>query len=224
MDYREESFRQKFAGAAQHLSVRPEQVVSLKLRENVSSYDEYRQLLDVLQHEAGLQCSEIKADLQGRGYLLGDGKNNLIVVEHETGLELLYIAGSVASLIALVPLVLQGWRALRGQFSGRHMMPDQGMEIRRIDDSGRLHEEHVHDRHFGSFMTIGSILPALATTAGLIETEIRMISRQIQTLNSRVDALEKQRRLPGSSTVQKKANSKEEKKGEQRKLFKGKQT
>ncbi len=207
MDYREESFRRKFAAAGQHLSVRPEQVVSLKLRGKVTSYDEYRQLVSILQGEAGLQCSEIQADLQGRGHLLGDGKAKVIVVEHETGLEILYIAGSIASLMGLIPLVLQGWRALRGQLSGRRAMPDHDIEIRRVDDSGHLHEEHVHDRHFGPSMTIGSILPALATTAGLIETEIGMLSRQVQALSSRVDALEKQRRLPASSTVRKRTKS-----------------
>lgn len=201
MDYREESFRRKFASAAQHLGVEPEQIVSLKLRENVSSYDEYRQLIDVLHHEAGLQCSEIAADLQGRGYLLGDGKTHVIIVEHETGLELFYIAGSIASLIGLVPLILQGWRALRRQASGRHGMPDHGLEIRRIDHGGRVSEEHIHERYPDSFMAIGSILPAIATTASLIETEIRILSEQIQRLNSRVELLEKRR---SSSDDQKK--------------------
>jgi len=38
----------------------------------------------------------------------------LILVEHETGLEILCIAGSIASLIGLVPLVLQGWHPWSG--------------------------------------------------------------------------------------------------------------
>lgn len=199
MDYREESFRRKFRGAAEHLSVNPEQVVSLKLRENVHS-SEYRHLVEILQHEAGLQCSEVQADLQGRGYLLGDGKTKVIVVEHETGLELLYIAGSIASLIGLVPLVLQGWRALRAQLPGRHAMQDHGIEIRRIDSSGHVQEEHVYDRHMGSFTAIGSILPALSTTAGLIEDEIKVLGQEIQKLVSRVDALEEQHRSARSSS------------------------
>jgi hypothetical protein len=193
MDYREDSFRRKFAVASQILGVPPEQIVSLKLREDVSSYGDYRQLVDSLHHDAGLEWSEIQADLQGRGYLLGDGNVRVIVVEHETGLELLYIAGSIASLIALVPLVLDGWHALRGQYSGRRGVPDRGMEIRRIDDAGCIHEEPVHERFPGPFLAMESALPALATTAGLIEAELRTLNDQIQRLNARVEALEQQR-------------------------------
>jgi outer membrane murein-binding lipoprotein Lpp len=86
-------------------------------------------------------------------------------------------------------------------------MPDQGVEIRRIDDYGRLHEEHVHDRRLGSLMAIDSVFPALATAASLIESEIKMLSNQVQTLSSRVDALENQRRPPASPTAQKKIKS-----------------
>jgi len=193
MDYRGDSFRRKFADAAQLLGVPPEEIVSLKLRENVASYDEYRQLVEFLQHGAGVQWSEIQADLQGRGYLLADGSARVIVVEHESGLEVLYIAGSIASLIGLVPVVLQGWRALRGQFSGRHGVPDHGMEIRRIDDAGHLHEEPVHERFPGSFLAMGSVIPALETTARLIEADLRTLNDQIRRLNSRVEALENER-------------------------------
>lgn len=193
MDYREDSFRRKFAEAAQLLGVPPDQIVSLKLREDVSSHGDYRELVEALHHDAGLEWSDIQADLQGRGYLVGDGNARVIVVEHETGLELLYIAGSIASLIALVPLVLDGWHALRGQFAGRRGVPDRGMEIRRVDDAGHIHEEPVHERFPGPFLAMGSALPALATTAGLIEAELRTLNDQIQRLNSRVGALEQQR-------------------------------
>ena len=106
LNYREESFRQKFCSAAQQLSVRPDQVISLKFRENIGSYEHYQELVENLQHEFGVQCSRVDKELQGRGYLLSLGPARVILVEHETGLEVLYIAGSIASLISLVPLVL----------------------------------------------------------------------------------------------------------------------
>lgn len=191
MNYREESFRKKFLGASQWLCAKPDQLVSLKLRENVSSYEEYRNLVRSLEHEAGLKCTAIDADLQGRGYLVGDGKTKLIVVEHETGLEILYIAGSIASLIGLVPLVLQGWHALRGRHWGRHELEIHGVEIRRMDEKGHLHEEHLHRPGLGSTMALSVFTQALATTSDLIESETKSLSRQVQSLTSRVDALEK---------------------------------
>ncbi len=204
MDYREESFRRKFSSAAEQLSAKPEQVISLKIRENVGSYDEYRELVRVLKHEAGLQCSTIEADLQGHGYLVADEKTKVIIVQHESGLELLYIAGSIASLIGIVPLVLHAWRALRGHMPGRHNMPDHGVEMRRIDSSGCLREEVLHNRPSG-FLPGGSwLLPALSTTARLVEQEIANIRQDLEKLSVRVDRLENHRHSKGRLPAKKK--------------------
>lgn len=54
MNYREKAFRDKFASASKHLDVPPDQIVSLKLRDVVSSYAEYHEMLRVLEHEAGV--------------------------------------------------------------------------------------------------------------------------------------------------------------------------
>lgn len=190
-DYRTETFRKRFEGAARHLKVRPDQVVSMKLRENVSSTQEYHNLIKMLEHEAGLRSLQLDADLQGRGYLVGDDKTKVILVEHETGLEILYIAGSIASLVSLVPVILQGWRAMRGGSSERYGMIDHGVEIRRMDTSGQLHEEHMHNA--GTFMSTRMLVPALVTAAGLIENEMKALNKQVQSLAVRVSKFEKQR-------------------------------
>ena len=38
----------------------------------------------------------------GDAYVISQDQQKLVIVEHETGLEILYIAGSIASLIGLV--------------------------------------------------------------------------------------------------------------------------
>jgi hypothetical protein len=80
--------------------------------------------------------------------------------------------------------------------SGRDTTPEHGIEIRRIDTSGHLLEERIHDRHWGSFASVDSLLSALATTADLVETEIRALVHRVHELDARVDALEKERSLP----------------------------
>ncbi len=65
MNYREKAFRDKFASASKHLGVPADQIISLKLRDVVSSYSEYHEMLRVLEHEAGVHWSEIDGDLQG---------------------------------------------------------------------------------------------------------------------------------------------------------------
>jgi hypothetical protein len=189
MDYREANFRKKFADAARHFGVEPERVVSLKVRDNVGSYSEYHRLLQDIERGAGLHYTEIRGDLQGRGYLLADGKNKVIVVEHETGLEILYIAGSVASLIGLIPLVLQYWRGLRSQHPIRPHV-DTPVEIRRLDRHGHLHEDHASP--LSAFLgTPVGFNTALSTMATLIESEMKHIVQEVRGLTARMDELEK---------------------------------
>jgi hypothetical protein len=204
MDYREDAFRRKFKSAAESLGVKPEQIVSLKFRDNIGSYEEYRHLIDCLQREAGVQCTNLDGDLQGRGYLLGSDKSKVILVEHETGLEILYIAGSIASLIGLVPLILQGWDALRGRFWGRDVTMDQPVETRRIDHAGHVYEEHLHNRQFmGSVTSIGMFAPAFTTVASLIENETKTVTQQLELLVARVERLEEQLRHEQQPVVEK---------------------
>jgi len=191
MSDREDVFKRKFGSAAQHLGVKPHQVISVKLRENVVPYEEYRDLVESLEREAGLECSQLDADLQGRGYLLTDGKTKVIVVEHENGLEVLYIAGSIASLIGLVPLVLQGWYALRGRLFGRRGLDVHSVEVRRMDASGRLQEERMHDCSMGPLTPMSVVGRELMATATQIESELRGLSQRVGALTSRVEALEK---------------------------------
>jgi hypothetical protein len=193
MDYREESFRRRFSSAAQHLSVRADQIVSLKIREDVGSANAYRELVDMLQHEAGIHFSEVNIDLQDRGYMLEDEKTKMLLVEHETGLEILYIAGSIASLLGMIPLVLQGWTAIRRRFPRRRASLDHPVEIRRIDQTGRLREEHLHPRQLSASMTpMGSLVSAVTTAGTLVEKEVGDLVRQIEDLKSRIDVMEKE--------------------------------
>ncbi len=202
MDHRTESFRRKFASAAQHLSVEPKHVVSLKLREDVRSYNDYVRLMNTLTNEEGLVCSEIGGDLQGRGYLISDGNNRLILVEHETGLELLYIAGSVASLIGIIPLILQGWHVLRGRF-GREDIAIPRMQIRQMDNDGRLHEEYIYSPYPSSPVAIRGIIRTLFERIKSLEIEVEMLNGQVETLTRGVDEMKKQNRVQKPSANQK---------------------
>jgi len=204
MDFREQSFRRKFKSASEFLGAQPEQIVSMKVRDNVRSYEEYRRLIDFLQGEAGIQCTKLDGDLQGQGYLLGSDKTKVILVEHESGLEILYIAGSIASLLGLVPAILHGWSVLRGQFGGRDARMGDPVEIRRIDGAGRVLEEHLHNRHLlGSGMSSAFVLPVIEVAA-LIENEMKAATQQVEILTSRVENLEKHFRREKRPGVKKK--------------------
>ncbi|MGD0905287.1 MAG: hypothetical protein ABR924_20530 [Terracidiphilus sp.] len=184
-DYRQDAFKAKFATAARAMGVTPKKIASLKLRDTVNSYHEYRDLIRSLEVELGFHCSAVAGDLQGRGHLLTKEKAEVILVEHESGLEILYIAGSVASLIGLIPMILQAWNALR-RFSNPGN-PFQSLEVRRFNENGELKEDTVHlNRHgLGEASNM-----ALTVAAGLLEDEFQRLTRQVESVSPQIAALE----------------------------------
>ena len=199
MDYRQRTFKIKFDNAAKHLGVTPEQVVSLKLREIVHSYSEYDLLLDTLEHEVGICLSPVDDDLQGQGYLLKDGRNQVIIVKHETGLEILYVAASIASLVGLVPLVLQCWSRLRGHSRRPHPTQLNEVETRRLDEKGRLVEDRASVLLGGLISPLGFINSALKSAVEDIDCDLRRLRTDIRALTARVEVLEKTQKTKGAS-------------------------
>jgi len=190
MDCRTQKFRTKFDDAARQLGTVLEQVVSLKLRESIGGYGEYKELLHALQNEAGIKSTPADGNLQGHGYLLESSKTKIIIVEHETGLEILYIAGSVASLLGLIPLVLKCWSAVRS-FRGRDRhLPEGRMEVRRLDNGGRLIEEHPGSSAALCQYPIGAVDNVLLLAAEKVDGELAHLRQEVAALTTRVAALE----------------------------------
>jgi hypothetical protein len=189
MDYRENTFGTKFENAAKYLKSKPGEVVSLKLRDNVGSHSEYDKLMDILEREVHLQTSPIKDGLQGDGYLIQNRDNRIIVVSHETGIEILYIGGSIASILGLIPLVLKCWNHLRGGFGRQHH--PHNIEIRRLDEKGHLIEQNAHEL-FGDFLNPFDLTNGLLNSSvESIEGELRQLKSDVQALTVRMDKIEK---------------------------------
>ena len=184
MDYRQKDFLTKFKDASKHLKVTPNELISLKVREN-SNYQEYKVLLDDLE-KSGLSTTQIDGKLQGNGYLVANFDSKVIIVEHETGLEILYIAGSIASLLALPQIILFYWEkanSLKNRFM-HHFNDDGGIEIRKLDNSGQLVEEHFSK----SYIQNQALLNA--------SNEISQLKNEVKNLNTRLGVLEKKISIP----------------------------
>lgn len=187
MDYREKAFKEKFDNAARHLEVGAKQIVSLKFRETVSSYSEYHHLLDTLQREASISYQKLNDNFQGTGYLVADKNSKIILVEHETGLELLYIAGSIASLVGLIPLIRQCWNGMRNHFGPHRHRDFREIEIRKLDDKGKLRENHVPENEMFC-APLPSFLVISATQN--LENEIKALKQEVKTLSERINKME----------------------------------
>ena len=193
MDYREPKFGAKFEDAARQLGTVPHQVESLKLREHVEGDHaaQYRQLLQALANEAGLKSTPANGNSRGNGHVVENSKTKIILEEHESGLEIFYIAGSIASLVGLIPLVLKCWSAIREHNGRHHHGGPERMEARRLGIDGKLVEEHSHawasPWGIHSFSTLDNAV-FLATEK--IDTELDGLRQALGTLTARIEALE----------------------------------
>lgn len=207
-DYRKEAFRTKFINAGKHLCVTPDQVISLKLRDMVTSYSEYHEMLRILEAETGIPSSSIQDDLQGKGHLVGHGDQKIIVVEHETGLEILYIAGSVASIIGMIPLVLRACGAIRGYLDRRHSNHIHNVEIRRMDTAGNLKEEHSHSLLVTPPYSPDELTAALFLAAQALDSNLKALRLELQSSNERLTAIEKKLKVPKAAKSKKQSDKK----------------
>ncbi len=147
MDHRTDSFFRRFTSAQSHLKAQDIQgLVSLKYRDDCVHDSEYSHFTDdYLRGALHLNVTQVDGEFGGRAWLVRDKlQNSAILVEHETGLEILGAIGSIASLIALLPLISSGWTKLRDRFSHRHFdHPNSGVEIRRFDQGNVLIEQQT---------------------------------------------------------------------------------
>ena len=197
MDSRKESFIRKFSDAQKYLdSSSIYDLVSIKYRDNVNDSEYHNFIASYLQSELNLKIKQIDGDFQGRGWLVADKSHNkVLLVEHETGLEILYIAGSIASLLSLIPLINSGWKFVHRRFHDHSFFNDAGteLEIRVVNSKNQLIEQHV--------LSIDDYI--------LTES-----MKEIETLKTRVEQLEQE--LKGIKDKAKKSNSKKSVKSKQK--------
>ncbi|MBN2224044.1 MAG: hypothetical protein JW765_05145 [Deltaproteobacteria bacterium] len=190
MDYKEKAFRDKFYAASRCLGVPVERIISLKVRENVGAYHEYKELLHELDREAGITHSPIAGDFQGKAHLVGNDRTKIIVVEHETGLEIISILADYASIISLEFSVLMLWREIRGNTYRHHRHDSQNIEIRRVDKSGHFIEGPVRDTEFSSSKNSSIMNQSLLAAIGNIDSEIKKLEAAVSSLTERMSAIE----------------------------------
>ena len=138
--WREKAFLDKLQAAAVELNATSHRdIESLKFRDSTGSND-YRELLIELNP---LEEKEIQGNYQGKAWKLTDiDGNSVIIVEHETGLEIIYVAGAIASIVGLIPIIVNTWNRVRDNWpSPMGRFGIRRMERRRFDGNGRLIEE-----------------------------------------------------------------------------------
>jgi hypothetical protein len=188
-DSRKRDFLVKFQAAAAELNaISHWDVESLKFRDSSSSHD-YRDLITDL---GPMRIVEIQGNYQGKAWKITDADgNSVIIVEHETGLEILYIVGSVASIVSLVPVVVNVWNRMRDHWPPhRGRSGPGGPERRRFDKKGRLIEEPTP--------------PLEAIMLQHLLNQYDSLSERISSLETDVSSLKSNKDSPKPKVVKKK--------------------
>ena len=108
-------------------------------------------------------------------------------MEHETGLEILFIASAVGTLIQLLPMIGSGWKWLKRRFS--HDPFDErdggGIEIRQLNMNNVLVEQQVQS------------VELYVLNAGLQENA--RLKERVRLLEEKLEGLEQPKRPKGKS-------------------------
>lgn len=138
---RNQDFNVKFQSAAVELNAPSNsQIESLKFR----SSPIFHGYPELLKHLESLEVNRVKGEYQGNAWkVTGENRQSVLIVEHETGLEILYAIGAMASVVELIWKVASVWN--RSRF--RHF-PDPDferleMERRKFDTNHNLIDEPV---------------------------------------------------------------------------------
>jgi hypothetical protein len=118
-------------------------------------------------------------------------QNRVVLVQHETGLEILAVAGSIASLIILFPMINSGWNRLRDRFH-RHPMTrgnEGAVEIRRLNQSNTLVEQQTSRVEV---YVLGATLQELA----LLKQRVQDLETELANLKQQVISRGKKRASP----------------------------
>jgi hypothetical protein len=146
---------------------------------------EYSQFIDDhLGRTLGLSVARVDGDFGGQAWLVTDkAQNRAILVEHETGLEILGAIASVATLIQLLPLISSGWTNLRHRFSRPHLgHPDEeGIEVRRFDQKEVLIEQRAPSVEV-------YVLSTTLQDYALMKQRVDQLEEQIESLQKRLPA------------------------------------
>jgi hypothetical protein len=182
MDSRTDSFIKRFTNARQFFNEPSiHNIVSLKYREHCVNYSDYSDFVDDhIKNELKLKVKLLNGNFQGRAWLVSDDNNNsVILVEHETGLEILYVASAIASLISLIPIINSGWKYFRNRFSRHSPYHDERnkIEIRNLNVNNILMEQHV--QNLESYIILESI-----QNNALLKKRIDNLEKDIKNLQS----------------------------------------
>ena len=147
-----DSFIRYIENSTSFFGKKPSEINSIKFHTNYDvpdiAYDEL--ISDLLKNH--VKTSEITKEItnssSNRSWLISDVDDSAILVAHESGLEMLYVAGSVSSIIGLIALIINIWERLdKAHRRNKHNIRNffDGVSIRQIDKEGGPNEEHILD-------------------------------------------------------------------------------
>jgi len=172
-----------------------QELISFKYREHCVSSADYSRFIDgYLKTRPGVKVEPLGNDFGEQAWLVKHSERRCaILVQHETGLEIIGAAGSIASLVGLIPLVAWGWTKIRQRFFHPRFDPydNDGVEIRSFDKDNHLVE------HQAPSVEVYVLNIALQDHARL--------KQQVDRLEAQISQLKKQERTVLEKKVAKKS-------------------
>ncbi|WP_171970419.1 hypothetical protein [Cuniculiplasma divulgatum] len=163
---RDKNFHEKFESASKELNGNGiYDVESLKFRS--MSYYGYTDLLKQLKL---LKVEKAKGNYQGMAWkITEENGHSILIVEHETGLEILYVVGAIASVTDLIWKVASLWN--RGRLRHFPEFERFEMERRRFGKNDLLIEESISSFETVMFQHLLNMYERLNERVSLLESK-----------------------------------------------------
>ena len=180
---RAKDFRERFGIAASELgAMSPNDIESLKFRSlsNLYRCDELLKNLD------GIRTQKVGGRHYGTAWKVTDNSGNAIILEeHETGLEILYVVGSVSSIIALVQSIISAFWKHRGhRFFPEELMHELRIERRKFTGGGKLEEDFIPSLEVW-------IVTLLIEQNDRLKERISLMEKELQELRDSIGQIKK---------------------------------
>ncbi len=146
-DSRARAFRDRFRFVAGELGAKSlNDIESLKFRwlSNLYGYDK------LLSNVDRITVEKVDGKRLGPAWKVTDNSGSAVILEeHETGLEVLYVVSSLSSIIALVQSIINALgKHRRNRYFPEELIHEQQIEKRKIVDGGKLEEDFIPSLEF----------------------------------------------------------------------------
>lgn len=184
-DYRINSLIKRFENIQEILKLKSyNNLTSIKFRESCVYPSDYQHFIDYLKHDLSYTINSLDKNFEKIHIISNFNDNKIILIEHETGLEL--ILSDISSAIGIISGVVAVWKFSRNKFNRHKYDRDDfksqddkiRIEIRKINSKNLLNEFKINNIEDYLFSVLYEENKNLVKRINKLEDEVKILKNK----------------------------------------------